>query len=320
MFTSSKFDLAMFNSSRRRFQRATGGRLVKFVLALVLGMVSNTSLCGQAPPYHAVELPFPDTDALISRVAQNQKEVEALLTQYTFTDKSTLYTIGKSGAVKSQHTDTYYLTPTPYEVFTLHISHDGKATSEEGLNKQEKEIEHKLQNYERKAQKNPDVRPKEALLFGDIIGKSQFTPLRWEDVDGTRMVVYSFAPKTRPAQHGSENDKIAGDMKGTVWITADSAEIARMEFTSVSSLGLNFLVNVKGFQGFVEQKKMNDGVWLPVHQDFTAQGREIIKGFRIRQVNEFTDYLKASTDVFQQIHSPSGSAANNPETGNEIKQ
>jgi hypothetical protein len=34
----------------------------------------------------------------------------------------------------------------------------------------------------------------------------------------------------------------------------------------------------------------------------------LIKGFRIRQVTEFSDYLKATTDVFQQVHSPNAVA------------
>jgi hypothetical protein len=39
-----------------------------------------------------------------------------------------------------------------------------------------------------------------------------------------------------------------------------------------------------------------------------AQGREIVQGFRIRQVSEFTDYLKATTDVLQQVHAPNAVA------------
>jgi hypothetical protein len=192
----------------------------------------------------------------------------------------------------------------------LHISHDGKPTSPDNLDRQEKEIERKLQNDERKAQKNPSARPKNAILFADIIIKSQFHPLRWEDVDGTPTLVYSFAPKSQPVRHGSSDEKIASDMKGTMWINPDAAEVVRMEFSSVSPLGLNFLVNVKSFQGFVEQRKVHGEVWLPSRQDFVAQGRELVKGFRIRQVSEFTDYLKATTDVFQQVHAPSDSASN----------
>ena len=185
----------------------------------------------------------------------------------------------------------------------LHISHDGKAISQDNLEKQEKEIERKLRNYERKAQRNPDARPKDALLFADIILKSRFTPLRWDTVSGVPTVVYSFEPKARPTRHGTSEDKIAGDMKGTMWVDPEDGEIVRMEFIGVSSLSLGFLVNVKGFQGFVEQRKVNGEVWLPSRQDFVAQGRELIKGFRIHQVTEFSDYLKATTDVFQQVHS-----------------
>jgi hypothetical protein len=259
-----------------------------------------------APP------PFPDTEGLVSRLSEHQKEIEVLLTQYTFTDKTTLYMLDKAGSVRSQHTDTYYITPTPYEIFSLHISHDGIPVSQAKLERQEKEIEHKLRNYERKAQKNPNARPKDALLFADIILKSQFSPLRWEDVEGTPTIVYSFQPKAQPARHGTSEEKIASDMKGTMWINPDAAEIVRMEFASVSSLGLNPLVNVKNFQGFVEQRKVSGEVWLPNHQDFVAQGREIVKGFRIRQVSEFSDYLKATTDVLQQVHAPGALTGDTP--------
>jgi hypothetical protein len=260
---------------------------------------------------------FPDTDDLISRVASHQKDVESLIKQYTFTDKQTVYALDKKGAVHSQHTDTYYITPTPYEVFTLHISHDGKSVSQQSLEHQQKEIEHKLQAYEHKAQKNPDAKPKDTLPFADIILKSKFEPLRWDDVGGTHAIVYSFEPKAQPLRHGTADDKIASDMRGKMWINPDAAEVMRMEFASVSPLGLNFLVSVKSFQGVVDQTKVNDEVWLPRRQDFIAQGRQLVAGFRMRQVSEFSDYLKATTDVFQQIHSPSAAAGDGPKAQNE---
>jgi hypothetical protein len=47
---------------------------------------------------------------------------------------------------------------------------------------------------------------------------------------------------------------------------------------------------------------------MPISQEYVAEGRELFKGFRIRQVDEFSEYLKASIDVFQQIHTPNASA------------
>jgi hypothetical protein len=298
----------------KRFLVKSSRNFLSYVVAAIA--IFNTPALAQGSP---AQPSFPDTDTLISRVASHQKDVEALLTQFTFTDKTTLYTLDKAGTVRSQHTDMYYITPTAYEVFTLHISHDGKPLAQQNLEHQEKEIERKLKADERKAQKNPNVRPKDALLFADIVVKSRFEPLKWEDVDGTPAIVYSFMPKSQPLRHGTSDDKSASDMKGKMWINPDAGEVVRMEFTSVSPLGLNFLVSVKSFEGVVDQRKVNGEVWLPSRQDFVAQGRQLVAGFRIRQVSEFSDYLKATTDVFEQIHSPR-TAADGPKAQNESKE
>jgi hypothetical protein len=108
------------------------------------------------------------------------------------------------------------------------------------------------------------------------------------------------------SHHGNFEERIAGDMKGKMWISVDEQEVVRAEFENVSrlTLGLGILGSVKTFQGFVEQAKVHGQIWLPRHQEFEAQGRQLIKGFRIRQISEFSDYLKATTDVFQQVQVP----------------
>jgi hypothetical protein len=243
---------------------------------------------------------------VMPRVAEHQKEVEKLLTLYTFTDNTTTIFLDKDGKVKSQHTDTYYVTPTAYEIFVLHIARDGKAVPESNLQKQEKEIEHKLKMYEKKEQKSGELKPKDTLLFGDIILKSKFTPLDWEDRDGKRLLICAFEPKVAPAKQGDLMERVAGDMKGKMWIDLDSSEVVRLEFVGVTPLNLGWgvLGNVKGFDGYLEQKMVRGEAWLPSHQEFTANGRDLMKGFRMRQVSEFSEYLKATTDVFQKIHTP----------------
>jgi outer membrane lipoprotein-sorting protein len=293
---------------------------------LVATMLVALLLCAegytQSLPAQQAQNSFPDTDPFMTRVAQHQKDLESLLSQYTFTDRITAYTLDKKGQVRSQHTDTYYITPTPYEFFTLHVSHDRKPVSQSDLQKQEKEIEHKIRQYEQKTRKPGEIHPKNDILFSDIILKSRFTPLRWDDIHGKRMIVYAFEPKSPPQRQGSLAGKVAGDMKGTMWISPDDAEIARMEFSSVSSLslGLGLLGNIKGFEGFLEQQKVHDEIWLPSHQEFVAQGRQLVAGFRIRQVDEFSDYLKASTDVFQQIHSPNADASGDTKVSKQVEQ
>jgi hypothetical protein len=277
----------------------------KCAIAFVVAAVLAAPLCAQKPGTASDDPPFPDTTELMMQVAQDQKKIESLLCQYTFTNKTTVYALGKDGYIRSQHTDTYYVTPTAYDFFTLHVSHDGKAVSQSDLDQQERKIEKRMKEYERKAQRNRSIHPKDQLLFADIISRSKFTPMRWEQVDGLRTVVYSFEPSSTSQPKGSLTDRIAADLKGKMWISPEEKEIVRIEFASVSPLSLGLLGNVKGFQGITEQRKFHGELWMPTRQEYVAAGRELFSGFRIREVSEFSDYLKATTDVFQQTHSPS---------------
>jgi hypothetical protein len=274
-------------------------------IALLAGMLFAVMLGAQTTASSSADPPFPDTAELLMRVAQDQKRIESLLSQYTFTDKTTVYALDKKGSVRSQHTDTYYVTPTVFEFFSLHVSHDGKAVSQSNLDEQEKKIEERMRQDERKAQKNEAVHPKDQMLFAEIIARSNFTPIGWGQTEGLRTVVYAFEPKSTSRPTGSFTDRIAADLKGKMWISPEEKEVVRIEFASVSSLSLGWLGTVKGFQGMTQQQKFHGELWMPLRQEYVAEGRELLKGFRIRQVTEFSDYLKATTDVFQQIHSPS---------------
>jgi hypothetical protein len=279
-------------------------------MVLIATLACTTLLCSQDQPASAEQNRFPDTETLMKQVARHQHELEALVDQYTWTDKMTHLILDKNGKVKSQHTDVYYVTPTAYEIFALHISHDGQALPQSDLEEQEKDIEKRLKEDERKSEQHKAIHPKDQISFGEVFSKSRFKPLRWEDRDGYRTIVYAYEPKSISTPKGSLEQKIAGDVKGQVWISPDEEQILRIEFTSVSSIGLGMglLGKVKNFEGFAEQKKIGNEVWLPSRQEYVAQGRQLVSGFRIREVSEFSQYLKATTDVFQQVHSQKASS------------
>jgi hypothetical protein len=295
-------DSEVFMSAMRRNFSNLQGTVV--ALAFVAGAVFGTVLYAQShdDPSSAA---FPDTAALMTQVVEHQKKVEALLCQYTFTDKTTDTMLDKEGNVRSRHTDTYYVTPTPYEFFSLHISHDGKPVSQDNLERQMKKIEQRMKEDEHKAQKNETIHPKGQIVLADIITRSDFTPLRWEQVDGLKTIVYSFAPRAASRPQGDLTERIVSDLKGRMWISSDEKQVVRIEFSSVSPLNLGLLGTVKGFEGSTEQQAVQKELWRPVRQEYVANGRELFKGFRIREVSEFSDYLKATTDVFQQVHSGS---------------
>jgi hypothetical protein len=119
-------------------------------------------------------------------------------------------------------------------------------------------------------------------------------------LNGLETIVYSFEPTATSRPQGNLVEKISGDLKGTMWINPDEKEVVQIEFASVSSLSFGLLGNVKGFHGVTEQQKVHGDLWCPTRQEYLANGREFFKGFRIREVSEYSDYLKAITDVIEQ--------------------
>jgi hypothetical protein len=58
----------------------------------------------------------------------------------------------------------------------------------------------------------------------------------------------------------------------------------------------------------------------PAIKNLSPKDGNSSSGFRIRQVDEFSDYLKASTDVFQQIHSPNTEASGDAKVSKQVEQ
>src|SRR4051812_5937666 len=93
------------------------GTLRKITVSL-LGLLAG-SLWAGAQQHN--QPPFPDTGLLMPRVAEHQHQIEKLFNQFTFTQTITVYILDKNGGVREQHADVYYVTPTPHDVFALHI-------------------------------------------------------------------------------------------------------------------------------------------------------------------------------------------------------
>jgi hypothetical protein len=91
------------------------------------------------------------------------------------------------------------------------------------------------------------------------------------------------------------------------------------ELDNVSSLNVGPLgfVEVKRFHALFDQQKVRGEVWFPNRIELEAERRELIKGFRVRQATEMSDYRKATTEVVQHILSPgaipSGTASEPPQ-------
>lgn len=256
-------------SVRRCGVRVTTRAATAIFGALLFGaaMLSPQQFSGQQVPN-----PFPSGEWMLSRIAQRQEDIQSQFKTYLFKDDSTVYTLDKKGQLRHQRAETCYLSPSERKLFALHLGDNQKPTE---------------------------------ILFTDILGKSRLTPLRWESGKEQRVIVYAFEPKSLLKDHGNLASRIAGNLKGTVWVSPADGGIVRMEFQSVSAPSRRFLGSVNALDGFVEMHRTEHGVWLPVHQEFVVQGKNVVifvtgirytRGFRIRRVDELSEYLKIPSD------------------------
>jgi len=211
--------------------RGTTRAATAIFCALLVGaaMLSPQQFSGQQVPN-----PFPSGESMLSLITQRQEDIQSQFKTYLFKDDATVYTLDKEGQLRHQRTETCYLRPSERELFALHMG---------------------------------DKHQPIEVRFTDILGKSRLTPLRWENRNEQRVIVYAFEPKSLPKDNGGPGSRIAGNLKGTVWVNPADGGIVRIEFQSVSALSLGFLESLKALDGFVEMHRTEQGVWLPLHQE-----------------------------------------------------
>lgn len=57
----------------------------------------------------------------------------------------------------------------------------------------------------------------------------------------------------------------------------------------------------------MNSSRVESEIWPPSGQEHMAQGRDLFRGFGIRQVTVSSEYSKATLDIFQQLPPPNRS-------------
>jgi hypothetical protein len=119
--------------------------------------------------------------------------------------------------------------------------------------------------------------------------------VRREYIDGQPLILMTFKPNPK-YKGGGDMEKILKHTSGRVWVSETDYELVKVEADVESSVnfGLGLLAKIQpGSRGIFEWRKINNEVWLPYRQDFTAKVRILlIKGQHMRELHEFSNYKK----------------------------
>lgn len=246
------------------------------------------------------EQPLPDIPTLMHEVEAHQKTAETVQKDYLYHAVDRTQQLDGNGRVKKTETEEY-------DVFWVEgvqvhklTKKNGKELSAGEQQKQSKRIDKEVTRArERRAKaeaegKTTDSNGNEEVTVSRLLELGSFSNARRVMLNGRKTIAVDYVgdPKAR-TRNRLEN--VIRDLAGTVWVDEDDHAIAKLEghFLDTFKIGAGLVANIqKGTSFSLEQRKVNDEVWLPLEVDgrgtarmlllfrFNGSFREIDSGYR----------------------------------------
>jgi len=241
------------------------------------GLVQNGASATEPAP--AVQLP--DIPTLMHEVEAHQKAAEAIQKDYLYRSVQTLKESDGHGGVKK-------MTTKEYDVFWVEgvrvyrlTKKDGKELSPEEQKKEDEKIDKKVARAkERRAEadrkgKETNSRGDEEITASRFLELGKFTNPRRVKLNGRDTIAVDYAgdPKARTRNRA---ESVIRDLVGTVWVDEQDQVLVKVEghFVNSFKVGAGLVANIqKGTSFGMEQRKINNEVWLPAHVEGQGAAR-----------------------------------------------
>jgi hypothetical protein len=264
------------------------------------------------------EKPLPEPKAFLADFRKTLHSDNKLLSQYTYTEKETEFTLDSQGNAKKTETNVYQMIhgAEEWQTYRRQIVKKGKPLSEEELNKQDREEKDRIAKETRKRADEPASRRdrekdkadrEEQELLDDVFAMYDIQMVRRELLDSIATVLVTFKTKAdyKPKTSGG---KILQHIAGQAWIAEDDHELAKIQVAAIDpiSFAAGLLAKLqKGSTAVFERRKINNEIWLPVREEDYINGRILLlKGLNLRDITEYSDYRKYSVDTILKFGEP----------------
>jgi len=288
--------------------------LLTLVLVLpglpALGQQSRPA--SKAPPV-AASLPdlTPDANGKLSQeqmqqlfrvVAEKDMENDKQLRDYTYIEHNEQRSLDGKGQVKSTEVKTYEVMELYGEQVERLIEKDDKALNPKDAAKEEEKIQKVIDK--RKNESESDRRKREEReekdreddrkFVREVADAYNFTLLGTELIGGREAWVIEGEPRPEFVPQMKES-KYLSKFRGRVWIDKSDLQLAKMDVECLDTIswGLFLARFHKGTRVMLEQTRVNDEVWLPLHVTAKIDARlALLKNFDVEVDQTYRDYKK----------------------------
>ena len=252
----------------------------------------------------------PPLQLFLEKMIKNQRQNRLLEMSYTYEMKKQTQVLdhGQSTETKSE---TFEVIPLEDGDYKRRVQKDGKDLSESERQKEQAKLEEEFRKRAglteaEKAKletKRRERRQKEEKLWTEVLLAFDFYQVGEDEQGGRRTRIIDFSPRANyePPREYGDFFKVLRKVKGRIWVDEADCQIFRgnVQFIQDFKIGAGMVLKInQGAVYSVLQSKINDEVWLPLHDEITAEGRLFLfKTFGLKIVNDYSGYRRFETKV-----------------------
>ena len=293
--------------------RAALARIALLVVLLAGLLVFAQDQSGPAPPPAVASLLDlkPDAEGKLSQeqmqqllrvVADKDLENDKRLRDYTYVERDVEHRLDGKGQVKSTEVKTYDVMEIYGEQVQRLIEKDDKPLSEKDAAKEEEKIQKIIDkrkneseaDRKKREQKEEKDRQENRKFVREVADAYNFKLVGTEWLGGREVWVIDGEPRPGFEPHMKES-KFLSKFRGRVWIDKNDLQLAKMDVECLDTIswGLFLARFHKGTRFMLEQTRVNDEVWLPLHVTAKIDVRlALLKNFDVDLEQTYRDYKK----------------------------
>jgi hypothetical protein len=235
-------------------------------------------------------------------VADKDIENDKRLRDYTYVERDEERRLDANGQVKSTEVKTYDVMELYGEQVQRLIEKDDKALDKKDAAREEDKIQKIVdkrkneseEDRKKREQKEEKDREQDRKFVREVADAYNFTLVGTESLGGREVWVIDGEPRPGFEPHMKES-RFLSKFRGRVWIDKADLQLAKMDVECLDnfSWGLFLARFHKGSRFMLEQTRVNDEVWLPLHLAAKIDVRiGLIKNFDVDVDQTFRDYKK----------------------------
>jgi hypothetical protein len=253
----------------------------------------------------------PDTNGALSQeqmqrlfrvVADKDMENDKRLRDYTYIEREVENKLDGKGQTKSTEMRTYEIMEIYGEQVQRLIQKNDKPLSEKDAAKEEEKIQKIIDkrknesesDRKKREEKEEKDREEDRKFVREVADAYDFKLVGTELVGGREAWVIDGKPRPDFVPHMKES-KFLSKFRGRVWIDKNDLQLAKMnvECLDTISWGLFLARFHKGSRVMLEQTRVNEEVWLPLHITAKIDVRlALLKNFDVDLEQTYRDYKK----------------------------